>query len=570
MSETSIRIIKIEDPSDGPRKTLRAAIYARYSTINNSPLSAAEQIERIRYRVDSKQIHSSRFPGAEIVIIDRWVVKDEAVSGRIASREGYELIKAAIQTKEFDVLLMDDIARMTRDMGDTIDLYNALTFRDIEGISISDNISTSMPNSRDLFIFKGYANEHLAAQTSKNTIRGLEVRALKGFSTGHNPYGYSSVATSVQVVKGIEKPSHFKIEINHVQAAIVRDIWSWFADGDGVHKIAEILNERGIPSPGKSGRWSEKTVWNILHQDKYLGIWRYRQTMVVKNPDTSKMVQKERPPREWIVAERLDLRIIPSEIEQKVKARLEQTGAARSQAGTKETRIFGVDGGKPSHLFVGTMRCGVCGGNFILVGGKKGGYLGCWNNHRHTTETCTNKRTVQMRWVEHHLIELLKRHLDSPETFKLMARFYNDIMRQRHGGLPKRIAELEAEMHDLDKAIANYDRFIKSGNWSDVIARNLATAETQRKRVKAELDVIRPQAEDRLYITPQALQTRMADIQELLGQKVADANRILKKMFPGQIEMLPQPAESKAPYEAVGKIDLSGLVGFTLAVSGVP
>jgi site-specific DNA recombinase len=253
---------------------------------------------RIRSQLDRGIIRSKRYPDAKVEIDEQWVIKDEAKTGRV-TRDGYEIIKSGVQSVSFDLLLMDDISRMTRDMGDTIDLYEVLTFKQVEGYSVADQISTLEPHAKDLFVFKGYANEQTSKKISQNTQRGLEMRILEGYSTGQNPYGYHSMPTRMTLIKGIERPSHFEIRITFEEAEVVRRIWTMFADGFGRKAIASVLNREKIPSPrpkhdSSEKGWSETTVGNIIHQDRYIGIRKYRKTKVVKNPMTEKLVQQER------------------------------------------------------------------------------------------------------------------------------------------------------------------------------------------------------------------------------------------------------------------------------------
>ena len=70
----------------------RAAVYARYSSDMQSADSADDQIARIRYRLNNGQIRSQKYFGNPIEISNEWVRKDEAQSGRIAARDGYEAI----------------------------------------------------------------------------------------------------------------------------------------------------------------------------------------------------------------------------------------------------------------------------------------------------------------------------------------------------------------------------------------------------------------------------------------------------------------------------------------------
>lgn len=328
-------------------------------------------------------IQSKMYPGAKIEVDESWVIADEAKTGRV-TREGYERILEGVRFGSIDILLFDDISRTSRDMGDTLDLYDLLVFKKIEGYSISDQISTVDSNAKDLFIFKGYANESQSKAISKSTMRGLEIRAINGYSTGHCPYGFDSVASKVSMVKGIEKPSHFIPQINFEEAKVINRIWSLYADGMGCRSIATILNDEHIPSPGRgktSGKpWSEKTIWNIVNQEKYVGVWKYKQTKVVKNPMLDRMTQQDRPANEWIIVEREDIRIIPAELAKKVEKRRAEDQEKKRKSKTRFIR----EGATPKHLFVGTLKCAECGGNFVMVSGK--GYYGCFNAHQTLTD----------------------------------------------------------------------------------------------------------------------------------------------------------------------------------------
>lgn len=552
------------------RKTVRAAVYARYSTINNSPYSCDEQVQRMRHRVETNQIHSKMFPNAKIVIDESWVVKDEAQSGRTTARDGYELIKqGAIGGKKVDLILVDDIARLTRDIGETLDLFDALVFSGVEGISVSDNISTVDDNARELFLFKGFANEQQWRSVSKNTIRGLEVRALAGFSTGHCPYGFSSAPTRTVVMKGVERGSHFEIRIDPEEATVVIRIWRLFADGHGQNAIATMLNNDGVASPGRR-RWTTKTVWNILTNEKYTGRWAVRMTKSVKNPDTDKFVQVPRPEQEWLVSEREDLRIIPKDLEGSVRSRRDQIEKGRSVATTPEGRIFSNVGGQPRHLLIGTMVCGCCGSNMIQVSGSHGGYIGCYAAYRQATSTCTNKKKERMRLVEDRVLAVLGERLDRPETYQNIASRYNELIGKREGDLPVRTEKVEREISEIEKKVANYQRFIGAGHWSETIAADLVSSEAQLKALRAEKTQLQRVSDQRVYITPMAVRERMRSLGDVLELKVAEANKILRRVFPEKIVMTPVGEGKRAVYRAKAAVNVYGLQKCDSVVGGVP
>ncbi len=558
MSRPKIKILTYQtDQQDNSQRVVRAAIYARYSSIGNSPYSADEQILRIRSQLSRGLIFSKMYPGAKIEIAEDWVIKDEAKTGRV-TREGYDRIRAGVYSKSFDILLVDDISRTTRDMGDTIDLYERLVFNGVEGFSISDQISTVDPNAKDLFIFKGYANENQSKAISKTTMRGLEVRALQGFSTGHYPYGYRTEPTRHQTIKGIEKPSHFKILINHQQAEIVVRIHSLYADGVGCRAIATMLNKEGMPSPSKRKKstklWAEKTVWTLVNQEKYYGVWEYRQTQVVKNPIIDKMIQVPRKKQEWLVTEMEELRIVPIELEEKVKARKAKDTELKKTSKTKFIR----EGTTPKHLFVGTMKCAECSGNFMMTSGK--GYFGCFNAHRTTTIKCSNKQTVAQSAVEAALLNEIKRNLQSPEIFEFMANRYNEVMAKKHGTVPARIKRLEDEISSVEKEVANYARFIAMGKFSETIVKSLSESEAKLNSLTVERNYLVSQNGNKVFVLPQAIRDRLMSLSEVLGQRVHASNEILKRLFFGKILLTPKSDGKRKWYVASGEINLYGLV----------
>lgn len=570
-----IKILQLTDDDRRSAPTeIRASLYARHSSEGNSPLSCDEQIERIRYRVSSGQIRSKAHPLAKIVIDEKWVLRDEAKTGRTTGREGYELALSGVNTNAFDMLLTDDVSRLTRELGETLDLHDALVFRGIEGVSVSDNISTLDTNARDLFIFKGYANEAQSKATSRHTMRGLEVRCQKGFSTGHNPYGYYSVPTKTLMMKGHEKPSWYEIKIDCEKAANVVRIWREFSDGVGCREIANRLNLEGVKSPGKgkhcAPRWSEKAVWNVLNQSKYLGLWPYRQTRVLKNPNDNRMAQVARPKTEWIVLQREDLKIIPEDVAERVAKRKATQKLEREEATTPEQRIFSRTNKLPSHVFIGTLKCGVCGANMFIASGKKGGYLGCFKNKRETGhERCPNKSMVRMVDVETTLVDMLRERLDDSRTYEVITRKYNEIIAGKKSAVPNELSAVEEEIGRTEAAIKNFTSFIAQGNFSDAISQALRDGESKLAPLRVRRDYLKRQLNDKVYITPGVVKARFESLNEILAKKMSDANRVMRRLFPEKVTMYP-PGPGKASYSLAGAINLWSLVRFDIAEVGVP
>jgi len=54
-----------------------------------------------------------------------------------------------------------------------------------------------------------------------------------------------------------------------------------------------------------------------------------------------------------------------------------------------------------------------------------------------------------------------------------------------------------------------------------------------------------------------------------LAKKVGDANRLMRWVFPEKVTLQPRAEAGKGFYEAIGKVNLYGLAGFTVVASGV-
>ncbi len=413
-----------------------------------------------------------------------------------------------------------------------------------------------MRRYKDIWVFKGYANEAQSKATSKNTIRGLEVRVIDGFSTGHTPYGYDSIPTKSQTVKGIEKPSHFQPRINEPQAAIIRRIWQAFADGHGPKIIARSLNEDGVLPPDRkreSQRWSERTIKKMLEQKKYLGRWEYRKTKVVKDPIRNRLTQQPRPKEEWLVTEMPHLRIISPELEKRVGDRKEEI----SRKGKVYGNLTRMDN-TSKHLFVGSVTCHECGGNFVVVSGK--GYMGCFNAHRETTVSCKNSQTINMATLEESLLDEFWKIIEKEEVYKLLATRYNQLMAKKHGDAPARIEELDHLIAGVEKSIANFVKFIADGNASEFVVKGLKESEGKLMLHKKEREYLAAQLNETIYVTPSAVKKKLSELPQLLAQKTVLANQIIKNLVPGKIKLTPTEVAGRKTYLAEGVLNFHSVM----------
>jgi site-specific DNA recombinase len=103
--------------------------------------------------------------------------------------------------------------------------------------------------------FKGLMNEIFLDDLRERVHRGLTGQAQKRYWCGGRPYGYR--------LKPVLDPSRLDVygqpsrigtvlEIDDAQAAVVREMFTRFAEGASCLTIARELNARGVPSPGST------------------------------------------------------------------------------------------------------------------------------------------------------------------------------------------------------------------------------------------------------------------------------------------------------------------------------
>jgi DNA invertase Pin-like site-specific DNA recombinase len=161
---------------------MKAAIYARYSSENQSEKSIDDQV-----RVCKKYCAEH-----EISTDDRYIYVDEAISGSLVSRPGLQALEKAAENKEFEAVVVDDLSRLSRSNHQMLTLVLKFNYLQIKLISVSDGIVTDDENSKLGIQMRGMINELYLDDLRKKTARGLEGQKLRGYSAGENVYGYSS------------------------------------------------------------------------------------------------------------------------------------------------------------------------------------------------------------------------------------------------------------------------------------------------------------------------------------------------------------------------------------------
>jgi site-specific DNA recombinase len=424
---------------------VRLAFYGRFSSDNQRETSIADQL-----RIVQRWAHQH---GHKVVS----EFSDEATSGaslKLLAGLQRALDAAAAEPHPFDAIVVDQLSRLSRDIGDTDAIIKRLRFIGSSVIAIGDNINTADDTTKISVTVKSLVNELYLDDLRKATKRGLDGQFLKGYATGGRTYGYFSEpvhdASEPTGSHSKSEPVGYKIKVNPAEAVIVRRIFQSFREGNGEKAIAKQLNAE------QNGRlWRPNTIFLMLQNQKYIGRFIFNRRAWVKNPATGRRAYRWRSPEQWEVRQSDDLRIISDELWAAVQHRLR----TRKQ-------LFAQRASRATHLLSGLLSCEACGASLSVVGKN---HYGCRSHSE--SGTCPNLLRIHRLSLEQVVLSELASRLAcciDDLTGAATETVQSDEDGATHGQVGKMRAQAEAIMgaiksaalsgRALEEALLSYQR----------------------------------------------------------------------------------------------------------------
>ena len=141
---------------------MRVAIYARYSSANQSEKSIDDQI-----RVCKNYIREHN-----MTVDDRHIYVDEAISGSIINRPGLQALEKAAEDKEFEAVAVDALSRLSRSNHQMLTMVLKFNYLQVKIVSVSDGIISDDENAKLGIHLRGLMNELYLDDLKKKTMRG--------------------------------------------------------------------------------------------------------------------------------------------------------------------------------------------------------------------------------------------------------------------------------------------------------------------------------------------------------------------------------------------------------------
>ncbi|QQA42586.1 recombinase family protein [Pelagovum pacificum] len=467
----------------------RVALYARYSTDLQNPMSVEDQFRQAeRY---------ARQQGWTIV--ERF--SDSAISGTAArTRPDFTRLSDALHQGTFDIVLAESLDRISRDQEHLAGFYKAAKTARVEihtvGRGKVDALTLGLSSMMSAMFLE---------ELSDKVRRGIEGKVLKGLSGGGRIYGYRPGTDERGApVKGT-------LAIDEIEAAVVRSIFRDYAAGVSPIKIASRLNEEGIPSPSvgskrkSSGHWKQNTIngnaargTGILNNELYMGRRIWKRLSYTKHHQTEKKRSTLNPESEWQVVEVPELRIVDQDLWDAVKARQAAQTKRRSKVPTTDRNRLSSSQTlrRRKYLLSGLLHCGLCGGRMTVAGAGKYKTYYCADAKEKGPSVCTGFRGLRESVALPLVLSALRADLMKPEAY---ARFRDRVHHQlkaAQGTAEDTLRLHDARVRQLEVEQRNLVALAKQGLGSESLVAELQKIDADLARLTATRgDIVPPDIE---------------------------------------------------------------------------
>ena len=391
-----------------------AVIYARYSSDSQTEQSIEGQL-----RVCQQYAKNN-----DIVVVGTYI--DRAMTGTNDLRPDFQRMIKDSNKRQWNYIIVYKLDRFSRNKYETTIHKHTLSNNGVKVISAMENI----PDTPEGIILESLLegmNQYYSAELSQKVHRGLNESYIKGnFTGGHQIYGYDIVDK--------------KNVINDNESAVVREIFTKFAQGYTGVDIAKNLQARGIRT--KKGKYiTDKAIYKMIQNTKYVGKVKHGETVYTN--------------------------IYPAIIDEQTWQKVQNIRNAYKHAHCRKQDKY-------NYILSGKLICGYCKHKMIGESGKeinkviKYRYYSCLTKRRHKKEKC-ELEIIKKEQLEKEIIDITWKVLSNDSNLKTIAK---SILNYH-----EKVSRAESNLKSLEMQRASYLK--ASQNLITAIEQGIITEQTK-------------------------------------------------------------------------------------------
>lgn len=193
-------------------------------------------------------------------MIVRHIYEDDGISGYSFNRPQFQSMMASLDS--IDVIVAKDLSRIGRHNAKVLLFLEEMEEQGKRVILIDDNYD-SLCSDDDMIGIKTWDNERHVKNTSRKVKRIKKMEQENGTLKCAPPFGYTRHPLNKQMVL-----------IDEEAAAILNLEKDLYLEGNGIRRVAEILSDRGVPTPTMLQKERLQTLGLPCHR-KVAHMWSY-------------------------------------------------------------------------------------------------------------------------------------------------------------------------------------------------------------------------------------------------------------------------------------------------------
>ena len=462
---------------------MRAVIYARFSTDLQNERSIDDQTRLCRDYCEKR--------GLTIAA----TYEDRARSGAsMFGRDGLLAMMDRAREGAFEVVVVEALDRLSRDMEDLAGIHKRLAYAGIELRAVHEGRADTVTVG-----LRGLVAQLYREDGAKKVKRGMAGVIRDGRHAGGRAYGYRPIAGKAG-----------EMEIVEAEAEVVRRIFADYAAGASPRDIAGALNREKI-APPRGRMWNASTINGsrqrangILQNELYAGTIVWNRVRMVKDPDTGRRVSRANPADEWQSAAAGHLKILDDQLLAAVRERRDGNRAARPEQSRR-----------PRHLLSGLLKCGCCGSGMSIRDRDKTGKTRVRCSAFAESGACDHSRVYYLEAIERVAVEGLRDELRDPRLIAEFAKTYQaERIRLARDAVASR-SRMEQRRDEAARALGRLVDALAEGRIGIASIRDrLIELETEKAQLDAELAQL-PEPVEAVALHPMAIARYLDMIEEL-------------------------------------------------------
>ena len=193
-------------------------------------------------------------------MIIRHIYEDDGISGYSFNRPDFQKIMASLDT--INIIVAKDLSRIGRHNAKVLLFLEEMEEMGKRVILIDDNYD-SFYSDDDIIGIKTWDNERHVKNTSRKVKRIKRMEQESGTLVSQTPFGYTRHPLNKQMIL-----------IDEEAAAILNLEKEIYLDGNGIRKTAEILSERGVPTPSMIDKERHESL-GLVYNKQVAYQWSY-------------------------------------------------------------------------------------------------------------------------------------------------------------------------------------------------------------------------------------------------------------------------------------------------------